>query len=223
MKKLIQILCIVAATASTSYAAGNAWGLDASSAGVFYDEDSNIVTNLYNFALVAARNDKDFTTFSLNVGDVISDKTQIGTSDYVTIKQGTLRDVGVGASIVYMDTSWAFDETYLSDCGISEGDEVALLVWNTNSSTMSEGDMYCCVNVQLAGGSTTECGNWVVPSLSQNSVSDVFSLLDSVGGGTIDSKYLTLSSTVTVVPEPSTYAVIFGAIALGFVAYRRRK
>ncbi len=28
---------------------------------------------------------------------------------------------------------------------------------------------------------------------------------------------------VTAVPEPSTYAVIFGAIALGFVAYRRRK
>ena len=27
----------------------------------------------------------------------------------------------------------------------------------------------------------------------------------------------------TVSPEPSTYAMIFGAIALGFVAYRRRK
>ena len=27
----------------------------------------------------------------------------------------------------------------------------------------------------------------------------------------------------TVIPEPSTYAMIFGAIALGFVAYRRRK
>jgi hypothetical protein len=25
------------------------------------------------------------------------------------------------------------------------------------------------------------------------------------------------------VPEPSTYAIIFGAIALGFVAYHRRK
>ena len=25
------------------------------------------------------------------------------------------------------------------------------------------------------------------------------------------------------IPEPSTYAMIFGAIALGFVAYRRRK
>ena len=26
-----------------------------------------------------------------------------------------------------------------------------------------------------------------------------------------------------VIPEPSTYAMIFGALALGFVAYRRRK
>ncbi len=31
------------------------------------------------------------------------------------------------------------------------------------------------------------------------------------------------SYSVTVVPEPSTYALIFGALALGFVAYRRRK
>ena len=30
-------------------------------------------------------------------------------------------------------------------------------------------------------------------------------------------------TAAAVVPEPSTYAMIFGAIALGFVAYRRRK
>ncbi len=33
----------------------------------------------------------------------------------------------------------------------------------------------------------------------------------------------TLFVNMTVVPEPSTYAMIFGAIALAFVAYRRRK
>ena len=31
------------------------------------------------------------------------------------------------------------------------------------------------------------------------------------------------NSYTMVIPEPSTYAAIFGAIALGFVAYRRRK
>ena len=33
----------------------------------------------------------------------------------------------------------------------------------------------------------------------------------------------TMTGTTAAVPEPSTYAMIFGAIALGFVAYRRRK
>ena len=33
----------------------------------------------------------------------------------------------------------------------------------------------------------------------------------------------TLNVTAAAVPEPSTYAMIFGAIALGFVVYRRRK
>ena len=33
----------------------------------------------------------------------------------------------------------------------------------------------------------------------------------------------TMTGSTAAVPEPSTYAAIFGAIALGFVAYRRRK
>ncbi len=40
--------------------------------------------------------------------------------------------------------------------------------------------------------------------------------------GLIDS-YSSGNLIVSVVPEPSTYAMVFGAIALGFVVYRRRK
>ena len=39
----------------------------------------------------------------------------------------------------------------------------------------------------------------------------------------LDNSYTTLSKSVLAVPEPSTYAVIFGAIALGLAVYRRRK
>ena len=49
--------------------------------------------------------------------------------------------------------------------------------------------------------------------------------LDSGGMGTsCNTSYfeVTLTGTSTV-PEPSTYAAIFGALALGFVIYRRRK
>ena len=35
--------------------------------------------------------------------------------------------------------------------------------------------------------------------------------------------YKQLQITISTVPEPSTVAAILGAIALGFVAYRRRK
>jgi hypothetical protein len=46
-----------------------------------------------------------------------------------------------------------------------------------------------------------------------------------VGFNNIDTgvNFDNLQVSGTVVPEPSTYAAIFGAIALGFVAYRRRK
>ena len=41
-------------------------------------------------------------------------------------------------------------------------------------------------------------------------------------GGSASQFQLTLTGT-SAVPEPSTYAAIFGALALGFVIYRRRK
>ena len=49
--------------------------------------------------------------------------------------------------------------------------------------------------------------------------------LDSGGMGTsCNAGYfeITLTGTSTV-PEPSTYAAIFGVLALGFAVYRRRK
>lgn len=49
--------------------------------------------------------------------------------------------------------------------------------------------------------------------------------LESGGFGVINAEYYTVFSYEgsTVVPEPSTYAAIFGALALSFAAYRRRK
>ena len=59
-----------------------------------------------------------------------------------------------------------------------------------------------------------------------NDGTKIVSFKDLVADGTIlvdttkNSGYYTYTMTI---PEPSTYAMIFGAIALGFVAYRRRK
>lgn len=49
----------------------------------------------------------------------------------------------------------------------------------------------------------------------------------SIGGGNVGiaAYNMTFENMVMVaaIPEPSTYAAIFGALALGFVAYRRRQ
>ena len=64
--------------------------------------------------------------------------------------------------------------------------------------------------------------DWVL-----NNASGEFAEFIGVDGGefTADNKhlYLTIARDSLQVPEPSTYAAIFGAIALAFAAYRRRK
>lgn len=43
------------------------------------------------------------------------------------------------------------------------------------------------------------------------------------GGGTIDIQINSIQATTSAVPEPATYAAIFGMAALGFGALRRRR
>lgn len=69
---------------------------------------------------------------------------------------------------------------------------------------------------------TTALNDWVAENVTGELVEFI-----GVDGGefTSDSKhlYLTIARDSLQVPEPSTYAAIFGAIALAFAAYRRRK
>ena len=70
---------------------------------------------------------------------------------------------------------------------------------------------------------TSALNDWVMLNGSGDFVE--FIGVDS-GEFTADSKHLYLTiakDSLVVVPEPSTYAAIFGAIAIAFAAYRRRK
>ena len=58
---------------------------------------------------------------------------------------------------------------------------------------------------------------------SLNDGTKMLFLTAGMGGGIGTGASLTITGSTAAVPEPSTYAAIFGAIALGFVAYRRRK
>lgn len=88
-------------------------------------------------------------------------------------------------------------------------------------------------NLVLEGGETTQ-----MAIISSNSNANVINAYDLYQNDLItvvmaneadtysiyaDGKTLYIDYTSAVIPEPSTYAVLFGAIALAFVGYRRRK
>jgi hypothetical protein len=68
--------------------------------------------------------------------------------------------------------------------------------------------------------STLNDVSWVSPS-NGSTVSFTFQTVSWVGSSA--NSLGAASLTTAAIPEPSTYAAIFGALALGFVAYRRRR
>jgi len=89
--------------------------------------------------------------------------------------------------------------------GVSNADmEAGLLVENVNLNFDADTDyLTVMISIDPALVPCVEDGNGV--SLPANNLQ------------------FTMTGSTAAVPEPSTYAAIFGAIALGFVVYRRRK
>ena len=102
--------------------------------------------------------------------------------------------------------------------GLEGDEEVAIVVWNSQTS-LAEGDNYVVFTPSLVGGDLSKGDAWIIPVSNEDSYS--FYGTNTAYYGNLDTSYFTLSQTV--VPEPSTYAAILGSLALGFVAYRRRK
>lgn len=214
MKKLITTL-IVSMMAVASHAE---WGVEFA-AGQFFDKDNNVINEAINFAVIVDMNDKGFADFEAKVGDTFDAKSFINANnDYMTLVTGSLSDPGdEGAYLAYSD-GWAFNN---ADYGFTGDEEVAVIVWDSTSQTVFAGDNYVVITPSLAGNDLSEGDPWVIPTGDTGEWA--WYLISQISEGTIDNSFVTLSDTVVAVPEPSTYAAIFGVIALGFVAYRRRK
>lgn len=189
------------------------------SIGAFFNADGTLVDEEYSYALVADVNNKGFANLELFSGDVFTTGSYINNSEnYLTISTGNLIGDDWEDPIPFLAAeSIKLDNDIL---GLSGNEEVAIVVWNSQTS-LAEGDNYVVFTPSLAGGELSGGDEWVIPVSNENSYK--FFGTNTAYYGNLDTSYFTLSQTVTAVPEPSTYAVIFGALALGFVAYRRRK
>lgn len=107
--------------------------------------------------------------------------------------------------------------------GISQGDSLGFY-WFTNLSpgdTVTAGTSYGFFRSDsVLSGSGADFA-WSVPA--DGSIIELSAYLDSITGSSDGISNSTFSASLTVVPEPATYAAIFGVLALALVAYRRRR
>jgi len=134
-------------------------------------------------------------TFSTEGNDISAKLTVDSTLNGGTIvlEDGALLEISEGVTLTLSDTV----EFVVAD-GVSDVSEVLSLGENST--------------IVMAGYTDAEASNAFA------------NLFKSEDGSSLE--FTTPESFVikgSEVPEPSTYAIIFGAIALGFVAYRRRK
>ena len=100
-------------------------------------------------------------------------------------------------------------ETRSNDWSIYVGS--SFLTGGTDDSTFSRSSPF---NFSLGSNGASALNGIAV------SVGTVIDLRISPEGGGVD--YAGVNFTVSAIPEPSTYAALFGLCALGFAAYRRR-
>ena len=217
MKKIFATVVSIAIMAS-AYAE---WALTFN-AGLFYHADGTIINEDLNFALIVDMNGKGFESFELTEGDTFERNTFINQkNDYKTLVTGHLEDpLGFGEWTAWSKEDWKFIN---EDYGFAGGEEVAIVVWGAESFTMIAEDFYSLTTPSIMEGQLGSEDKWVVPAGdAPMNIQWDFATTDYFGD--VPPEYATLSNVVvSIVPEPSTYAAIFGALALGFVVIRRRK
>ncbi len=219
-KRLLSTLSIFA---FVSLAHAN-WYLTFAS-GTFFDESNVMIQEEYNFALIVDMNNKGFEDFKLEEGDKFVRGQSINSSgDYMTLVASNLWDPeGEGYYLAY-STQDVFGEFNNDDYGFAGGEDVALVVWDSNDETVLEGDKYVLINPKDSG--TTIVGSaidWTINAGNRGNYNwELYN--ESIGGDVADS-YFTLDKEVvsSAVPEPSTYAYLFGFSALILVLFRRGK
>jgi hypothetical protein len=120
-----------------------------------------------------------------------------------------------GNTFGFVDTNTGFDQ--FSD-NFTSGEYGFESVSAGDSFTFTfDGSGYTSLSLTYAVDALGD-GNWATASADLSSFSGSFQLNTAAGA-----RYDNFAVTGTVVPEPSSYAAIFGVIAIAFVASRRSR
>ena len=220
MKKIVAIMLIGA----SALAAQAAYLLNYSLYD-FFDKNGDILEDQGVAAIVTGLSGVDFSSFSLNAGDVINVgdwyNSAAGSGVYVLdLVNIDYESMASGNPVVPFET--------LQTLGFVGGEEIAVIALTQadeeilGSSITVGGDAYYTVFTPSMNGG--DCGdpNSDAWNLITGGVGINIGMITENEGGTLPDSYATLSTAVAAVPEPAGFAALFGALALAF-AVRGRK
>ncbi len=165
------------------------------------------------------------STISVNDGATL----QIAASG-VSFDSSSSLTLSDGATLILdASSSMIFDSASSLAISVSEGDfSITFNVGAASSITLGDdvySDIYAFLNdesnlAELFGADSSDDVSIDSADSTMSSLEEDYILTLS---GTLSSGVYNVNISTAAVPEPSTYAMIFGVIALGFAYYRRRK
>lgn len=223
MKKLITIISVLFAISTLNAAYRISYSIYD-----FFDKNGNPLSDEGVMALVVGLDETSFTDLKVKESDVLTAGAWYNNDASTGLYVLGLTNITIDSMA---DDYVNVEFSDLAALGFDEGDEIGLIAVVQEDNKIVEDfnvsyDAYYTVFAPSMNNG--DCGNpysdpWKLITggvgISIGAITDNY----PEDGGTLPTDYLTLSKTVEAVPEPSTYAAIFGALALGFVAYRRRK
>jgi len=188
-----KITSFLLALSAASFSYGS---ITISGTSVFSAEIAGYTTGVYVAASSSSFAESDFTSIDSDLSFTAGTSWTLGGNTYTVLgSNGIITNSGSG---VFSSGTVVYDLS----TDVATGNEIGILVFASSTTSSTAGDSFKIYS-----------GDWTVPA-------------DGVNNGVTGSPVPYTGAAFgdgSVVPEPSTYAMFAGMLALGYVMIRRRK
>ncbi|EIP96657.1 PEP-CTERM putative exosortase interaction domain-containing protein [Opitutaceae bacterium TAV1] len=213
MKSAKIALLSVLPWASVMLSAGSftpVWYTDETGAIQFYLSDGETkLPDGFTFNVGVFSGAVDFSQYGTLAAAFIS-LNAVSTDPDIDGWNNNLIDTGVGGSSYTL----FFDDNSGYPAGASAGDQV--YVWGYNNQAATTGSEWIVITnpswvlLELVAGASADSAQWTITDAGTQY------LIGTIEGNKV------VAASVSAVPEPATWAAIFGVCTLGFALWRRR-